>query len=82
LKKARKESGNKKERNRKIQIKGSYKRKMRGRDKKTNNGERKKQRREHRKFIEEGREYNKKFWEELMACFHLMLHGPHRKPKN
>jgi hypothetical protein len=24
--------------------------------------------------------YNKKFSEELIAYFHLMLHGPHRKP--
>jgi hypothetical protein len=22
---------------------------------------------------------NKKFWEELIACFPLILHGPHRK---
>jgi hypothetical protein len=26
--------------------------------------------------------YSKKFWEELIAYFPLIRHGPHRKPKN
>jgi hypothetical protein len=28
-----------------------------------------------------GSEGNKKFWEELIACFPLIRHGTHRKPR-
>jgi hypothetical protein len=45
-------------------------------------GKEQKQRQEHREFIEEERDYKKKFLEELIPYFRLILHGPHRKPKN